>query len=203
MLSLLSWNINLFNKKGNSDIITRSENILRTVRSISPDILVLQEASEYFLNLLTEYIEHTRTISHGGIVVILTKKNIVVSNTKKYNDYATSIYLHNISIINCHLCPGVKNQKMREIQLSSLPKENCIIIGDMNMNKNQNFQSDNMKDIALQFSNNKDTWFYSYFENGSKVSRRYDRVYSDVKINSFSVTGHRNESDHMPILITY
>ena len=73
----------------------------------------------------------------------------------------------------------------------------------MNMNENQNFHSDNMKDIALQFANNKDTWFYSYFENGSQVSRRYDRVYSDIQINSFSVTGYRNESDHMPILITY
>lgn len=199
----MSWNINVFKKEDNGDLITRSENILRTIRSNSPDILALQEASEYFISLLTEYTEHTRTTSHGGIVVILTKKDIVINRTKKYYDYATSISLDNIVIVNCHLCPGVKNQKVRDIQLSTLPKENCIIIGDMNMNKDQNFISNNIKDIALEFSNNKDTWFYSYFENGSRVSRRYDRVYSDQKIKSFDITGYRNESDHMPIVVTY
>tara|TARA_Y100000389_G_C17407236_1_gene488764 strand:- start:354 stop:965 length:612 start_codon:yes stop_codon:yes gene_type:complete len=203
MRKILSWNINVFNAKENGDIITRSENILKTIRSHSPDILVLQEASDYFIDLLSDYTEHTRTRSHGGIVAILSKKDIIINNTKKYSDYATSIYLDNIIIVNCHLCPHVRNQKIRDSQFSTFPKENCIIIGDMNMNRNQNFCYDNMKDIALQFSNSKDTWFYSYFENGSSVSRRYDRVYSDLEIKSFDVTGYRNESDHMPILITY
>ena len=53
MRKIMSWNINVFNTKENGDIITRSENILKTIRSHSPDILVLQEGSDYFIGLLS------------------------------------------------------------------------------------------------------------------------------------------------------
>ncbi len=53
-MKILSWNVNMVYGKNNGDLISRSENIIISIKKINPDILLLQEASRYFLKLLKE-----------------------------------------------------------------------------------------------------------------------------------------------------
>jgi endonuclease/exonuclease/phosphatase family metal-dependent hydrolase len=200
-MKLFSWNVNMY-IKGAGDMITRAEHAHLTIKNESPDILLLQEASDYFLSYLTEYKEQARVTSHGGLVVILTKGTVTVTNPMKHSNFAVSVNVGDILLVNYHLCPFAQNQEMRDIQISSLARPKCILMGDTNMNAFQHFVSDTIKDVARQIGNNEDTWFMNFFTRGSNVARRFDRVYTDVKVSNFHV--YRNywgESDHIPISV--
>ena len=84
-MKLLSWNILIYITK-NQDIITKTKQLIEEIIMINPDILLLQEASEYFLSQLCSnsvYIRTMEVLTHGGLCSTLIKPHILVSEIKK------------------------------------------------------------------------------------------------------------------------
>jgi endonuclease/exonuclease/phosphatase family metal-dependent hydrolase len=206
-MKLLSWNILMYITK-NQDIITKARYIVDEIKRINPDILMLQEASEYFLGVLLDqsnYNRHIHVLTHGGLVVILTKPSIKVSESLFFNDIGVGVRIGDKTVVTCHLVPGKNNQKFRQGQLDEIITRsglNVLIMGDMNMTNYQNFESKSMIDVALVNKNCDDTWFLSYHIKSNMTSRRFDRVYTDMKTMNYTVyQTYKYLSDHVPISI--
>lgn len=194
----------MYNSRNNGDLISRADVIISSIKFMNPDIILLQEASEYFLEEIlenTDYVRHVHTLTHGGICVTLTKPSVNVSEVNTHNG-SVSIVVDDVVIYNCHLTPYANNHKMRLIQITPFFTKNVIIMGDMNMNDTQNIDHPTIKDLGV--CDRVDTWNLSFFENGSTVRRRYDRVFTDIDFKSFYVHEERHgHSDHLPISLIF
>ncbi len=209
-MKVMSWNILTYLNKG-QDMVKKVENIINEIVKINPDILLLQEVSDYFteqLTIKTSYKFLIKTINHAGFCSLflrddLNNENIIV---KKHYDTGVSIQIDDITIANCHLAPYRQNQEFRFSQLKDIVDRtttpNIILMGDMNMGRDQSFNYKNFEDIAIQFNNTEDTWFASYFNSYSTHKNRYDRVFSNMKIKEYNVyQEYKHLSDHIPISI--
>lgn len=190
------------------DIITKSQYIIEEIGKINPDILLLQEASNYFLNELESklgYKNQCQTLTHGGLCVILTKPGLSIDNPKVYKQTGVSIDINHITVANCHLVPYFQNQKFRETQLHTIidnSNQNIVVMGDMNMNNTQSFDHNDIKDIAIEYNNMADTWFLSYHKKNKTTSHRFDRIYSNTKCTNYQVyADFKYLSDHVPISV--
>lgn len=198
---VLSWNINAYIIK-DQDIITKTDYIIKEIKKINPDILLLQEASKYFLSRISScYFCYGFVMTHAGLCATLTRSdNLFVKNVRKYKT-GISIYLENIIINNCHLTPHYSNSEIRTKELDIMTEENIIIFGDTNMTRTETYC---LNDVAKDKDNLADTWFYSYFEKGSKVSRRFTRAYTDLDTSKMEYTiypDYKHLSDHIPVSI--
>jgi endonuclease/exonuclease/phosphatase family metal-dependent hydrolase len=210
-VKIMSWNVciyydTLVNKR---DVVTACDNIMRCIKDQNPDILCLQEASKYLISRLADekYEAVSQTITHGGICVTLVKGIQNVQKTLEYFQCGTNILINNkLNICNVHMTPGFPNQKNRDSQVQEIMSNTphpLILIGDMNMSNAESVQQ--MTDVALSTGENSDTWNHSFFSNGSKIRRRYDRAYTskDIRIISFKVIKeYQGYSDHVPIILT-
>lgn len=196
-MKVLVWNVNVVPTKHQGDLLSRIEMIFQTIRNINPDILLLQETTLYFLKKLYEELSYECKVSrhsHCGLTATLVKKDF--SDSIQIIDiFRCGIQIEDIKIFNCHLLPYKENSDKRHqyMKFFSLMK-NYIIAGDMNTEDNFSYLSD--VGIYLQ----QKTWEYSYFENGSDIKKRYDRVFSDLKNTSFFVhEEYSGQSDHLPL----
>lgn len=201
---ILSWNINMYILKNGGDLISRTENIIRIIKKLNPDMLLLQEASKYFvfeLLQLKDYKQHVSVLTHGGYCIILAKPKIKVTKCIKFKLNGCGVIVNdNIKIINCHLTPYFKNHKLRLEVFKQMEDEKTIIMGDTNMDNTQGVDSI-LKDVGKNMVS-KDTWHLSFFENGSEITKRYDRVFTDLKVSNFCVyDNYHGNSDHDPISI--
>jgi endonuclease/exonuclease/phosphatase family metal-dependent hydrolase len=196
--------------KKEQDVITKAEYIAKEIKRQDPDVLMLQEASEYFISILLthcKYRRHNSILTHGGIVVIFTKYNLDVIEDIVFQHIGVGVKIGNKTLVTCHLVPYVKNQEYRQGQLKEImdyiKDENVLIIGDMNMNNYQKFQSNNMRDVAIISNNYDDTWFLSYHTKSNTTSRRFDRVYTNIEEtkNYKTYPEYKYLSDHVPISV--
>jgi len=204
-MKLLSWNILIYITK-DQDIITKTQHLIEEIIKIDPDVLLLQEASEYFLTQLcsnSTYIRTTEVLTHGGLCCTLIKNHILISNVKQIDTTGVSIQIDNLTIINCHLVPYYKNQLFRVNQVKHLLLPNTILMGDMNMNNNQHLEHNGIYDVAVSLEKKlSDTWFLSYHNKHSTISKRFSRVYTDKQVLSYQVYNtYKYLSDHIPISI--
>ena len=218
-IKILSWNINMFNPSG-QDLITRCEYLINTIKLLDYDILCIQEASSYFLDILLNqlifYKLCDKTKTHCGLCVILFKENlnIIIKEIKKFENIGVNIsinfknseYNEIINIVSCHLVPYYEKQLYRLKQIDTIinylnDKSNIIIIGDLNMNNDQYYIKDSFYDLAINSKNLNNTWFESWFVNGSTKSKRFDRIYTNMNfIKNYKVhTEYKKYSDHAPI----
>lgn len=203
-MKIVSWNINMYLK--NSNLITRAGDIVEQLKKIDADIICLQEASEYFLNIFNTstnniYTRYGHITSHCGLCVILAKSPDFTVGKSTFQ-CSTSICGHGINIINCHLVPS-NNEKFRREQLEALAigENQVIICGDMNMKNNE---IGIYNDIALLKKNEENTWFGKFFDEKSSISYRYDRFFvkkldTEVEYKVFKNLSYL--SDHVPILL--
>ena len=204
-MKLLSWNILIYITK-DQDIITKTQHLIEEIIKIDPDVLLLQEASEYFLTQLcsnSSYIRTTEVLTHAGLCTTLIKNHILISNVKKIDTTGVSIQIDDLTIINCHLVPYYNNQLFRVNQVKHLLLPNTILMGDMNMNNNQYLEHDGIYDVAVSLEKKlSDTWFLSYHKKDSTISKRFSRVYTNKQVLSYQVYNtYKYLSDHIPISI--
>jgi endonuclease/exonuclease/phosphatase family metal-dependent hydrolase len=193
------------------DIITKTDYIIEEIKKQDPDVLMLQECSEYFISILTKqcmYKRHRHILTHGGLVVIFTKYDLNVTQDIIFSDIGVGIKVGNKTLVTCHLVPFVNNQEFRQGQLkevmTKIKDNNVLIMGDMNMNNYQNFKSDTMNDVALLEKNYNDTWFLNYHDKTKTTSRRFDRVYTDIITTKYKTyPEYKFLSDHIPISIEF
>lgn len=205
-MKIVSWNVNLNFENG--DMLTRICKISEIIKKMDPDILLLQEASDYFLNYLNDiwkFNTASKSNSHGGMLCILISERHKNFVPIKYLGIYCGIIVDNLKIVNCHLVNGkslysVKDRnKFYEI-ISNENKENLIIGGDFNDNDNDIDEILKMNDVGKIY--NTPTWFKSFFENGSKIKTRYDRFFTNINIKHFdTLTKYCGHSDHIPIAI--
>ena len=204
---ILSWNVNLYLTKNGGNLISRTENIVRVLKKLNPDLLLIQEASKYFLSELSilNFKILSSELTHGGFCVILSKPHI---NAKEYMTFklnGSSIILNDdIKIINCHLTPFFKNHNTRIKMFNQMMGKQTMIMGDTNMDNSQ-IVNCKLNDIALNepfLKELKDTWYLSFFKNGSYITKRFDRIYTDLNVSNFIVHDkYYGLSDHVPISI--
>lgn len=193
---IMSWNVNMFLR--NTDLISRGEDILRTIIHHDPDICFLQEVSKIYLKEIENkscYTVTSYTKSHCGLTAILVKSHVKLNVIR--NDVGFILADFNGTMIaNCHFD---NNQDYRRKQLMNLKIMNPnIIIGDLNFKENESI--DGYDDLGIKEQIH--TWNHSFFVRGSKIKKRFDRVYTNVAVDNFRVLNEwSGESDHVPIMI--
>lgn len=208
-MKIVSWNVNLNFEIG--DMISRMFNIAQIIKQIDPDILLLQEASGYFLHYLKEiwkFRTASKVKSHGGLLCILI--------SEKYEKEFVPIKLYcgiiieNLSIINCHLVHGNDSCAVEERnrfygtikRMIPSGAYQVIIGGDFNDSCDHIDTLLKLDDVGKIVDT--PTWCKSFFENGSEIKSRYDRFFTDIKVKSFeTLTAYCGHSDHIPILMDF
>lgn len=213
MTSILTWNVNLYIKElfNETDLEDSTVSTISVIRKISPDILCLQEASKGILAMLTDFSVQASCLTNGGLTAILTKSHasILVKNPLMYTLAGCSAEIcndscdPNFTLINCHLVHGKNNQNFRVSQVREIMTEvsgdtRTIFIGDTNWSDEENFPFP-LVDVGIDRG---PTWFMDYFRPNSPVTKRYDRVYTNIPIKNFSVLiEYKGLSDHVPVLV--
>lgn len=221
MTSILTWNINLYIKElfNEAELEKSTLAIVSAIRKICPDILCLQEASKGILTVLTEgdrgFSLQASCLTNGGLTAILTKSavDLVVKNPSVYTlagcsveitGLCETIGIPNFTLVNYHLVHGKNNQDFRVSQVKEIVTEipddsSRILIGDTNWSEEGNFPFP-LTDVGIDKG---PTWFMDYFRPNSPVTKRYDRVYTDMPVKNFSVLmQYKGLSDHVPVSVT-
>jgi len=203
-MKILSWNVLMFLKKQAGDVITRTEIICQKIRQINPDVVLLQEASEYFLTELEDMCGFIRRVSvqaHAGLCAILTKPDID-GNVRIWPKYAVGIQIGSLEVVNCHLAPCKENRAIRQQQIQEISGSDVLIMGDTNMRSDESVE---LRDIAIETGHTGPTWFHSYFEGTlTGIKERFDRAYTNtgIDIEEFRVLKEcSGMSDHLPIYL--
>ena len=192
------------------------------------DFIILIESSfEFISDLLKSEISKNYllldnlTLTHGGFINVLYKKNIKNKFTNIELDelpFTLIKYTNPITIYiaGCHLAPFPQNGEIRIQQLMTLrslipENENLVIIGDMNIRENET-KFMKSKNNALNLTDSGDkrkTWFRSFFEPSKiNISARFDRLFisPNLKVNKFDLFGKSSNlnllSDHLAIKVT-
>jgi endonuclease/exonuclease/phosphatase family metal-dependent hydrolase len=185
----------------------RLQEIYTNLIKMDADILCLQECTDDMIQKLGEiYTLLGTSLSHCGTIAVFYKPNLVqnVNMEVEQMDGCLICRFTDFILINVHLAPYPYNNKKRENQLHKVLEhtENTrkIIIGDTNMQSNETIESFN--DVALDNSVYDTTWNESYFNDAKNNKERFDRVYSNFKINNFKVYQEFSHlSDHQPIRV--
>jgi endonuclease/exonuclease/phosphatase family metal-dependent hydrolase len=196
-IKILSWNIFAYHPY-KRDIIQTVIRIIDVIKDIDPDVLCLQECSNYVIECIhckTKYKLVNRILTHGGYVCTFITEDKQVTNITINN--SVIIKIGNITIYNCHFPPG----NILHSQLSSLNiYEKSIIVGDLNYSNHIDIK--NLCDVGED--TNIPTWFASFFEANNNKQERYDRicVTTDLIYDRFDVHSSITYiSDHVPISI--
>lgn len=197
-LKIISWNINMFRPDKpelEKKIIDEINNIIDDV-----DFLILIESSfEFVSKLIKTNIKNKYNlfgnfaVSHGGFINILYNKKI--TNIKHIPLENPTLLIKfkkdnvDVFLAGCHLAPFPENAEKRFQELlivkSMVPdNSNFIMIGDMNIREKETKFLEKENILELRDSGDKrKTWYRSFFEKGSPVSSRFDRLFISKNIN--------------------
>lgn len=220
-LSLISWNINMFNPdklENKNKIISEINNQVN-----NQDFIFLLESSFDFVSELLKtkissnyLLFNNVTLSHGGLIHLLYNKKIkdkidVLKTDElpfviiKYTNQNKSIFIG-----GCHLAPFPENGEVRLNQLlfirSIIPiNENLVLIGDMNIReKETKFMEKENNVLNLRDSGDKrKTWYRAFFEPDKvNITSRFDRLFlsPNVKLNNFDLFGKKYENKKLVLL---
>lgn len=217
IIKLLSWNINMYNPDKpelQNDIINEINNQLT-----DEDFVILIESSfEFISNLMKTNIKNNYklfnsfAISHGGLINILSNKKI--SDIKHFPLENPSLLINfkkdkkNVYLAGCHLFPFVENAERRFQELliikSMVPdNSNFIVIGDLNIREKETkfLEKDNILELRDSGDKRK-TWFRSFFEPGTPISSRFDRllISKNIQIKDFNLIGRKYLNQKMTLL---
>jgi endonuclease/exonuclease/phosphatase family metal-dependent hydrolase len=223
-LNIISWNIMMY-VKFRPERKHVLKNIIEALCDLKPNVLCLQESSDWANELISTELKMVivgSELTHGGLCTTFVSPNLKVVDVKKYSHTGVVCTIENFGIVmNCHLTPYYKNHAMRISQLRDMfehiqfehiqPKlgQTLVLVGDFNMCEDQNISQDilntyKLKDIAHEHGNLAPTWFKDFHEKGSTISKRYDRIYSNVETESQHAIHMKLKglSDHIPIGIS-
>lgn len=202
-LNILSWNVNLYSDI-DVNILKKSKSIFLVIKNINPDILLLQESSIVFNNMLIRhgYINVKSTSSHRGYISSFVKKHIDYQHIQCYEIYRSHIFSildGKITIANIHYKPFfsyIKNEILSYVNIFNTD----IIVGDTNFK--DELIIDDMIDVGKTYG---DTWFCEISSSKNNKTERYDRLISNQKfvIKNFHLgVNYYGLSEHVPIIFT-
>jgi len=211
MVSILSWNISNCKPSAASINWSKDQNaneIRAQILNLDPDIILLQEAPQYFCQSFEDYLyqnplgEVLKSTSHCPFVFVLIHKRLKPSISSSVNEEGFILVNATLSIAggptaftlaSFHLAPYKENTKARIAQLECLRHHasDCesihIFGGDSNMRKAEwakTTLSGCYRDAWEECgSDQKTRWTWNskinhYHKDGHKFACRFDRVFS-------------------------
>lgn len=195
-MKIISWNVNM--DHGSVDVPYKTEALVRYVRDLDPDVIFLQETCAYTNKKIGAlgYACYGMTRTHMMFCSILARNGIAPADYKEYPQMGQSITLNGIEMVNCHLTPFKENSLRRRRQTAPFDRPKTFLMGDFNTDGDMNFEF--LTESEVSKSDLQPTWHLSYFQRGSDVKKRFDRVFTDAKILGYRV--HKILfSDHYPV----
>jgi hypothetical protein len=201
-LKVISWNVNLHSETGMN--IKKSNSIFYAIKNMNPDIILLQESSFDFNNMISSlgYSLVKSTTSHRGYISSFVRKNIPYEHIQCYEIHRSHIFAifdGKITIANIHYEPFysyIKNDILYSVNIFKTD----IIVGDTNFKDDLNIEG--MIDVGKTYG---DTWFNNFSTSKLTTSERYDRVISSISlsIKNFHLgSDYYGLSEHIPMIFT-